>query len=322
MTDNTNIPASSGSPATVATDEIGGVHYQKIKLVFGPDDTATRTDGTSGFPVAMSGTWTVGLSAGSAAVGKLAANSGVDIGDVDVTTLGGQSPAYGTGSSGSTTLRVAVASDQLGSLGQTAMSSSVPVVLANNQSYPTGMSPREFSVAFATLTRPANTTAYAAGDSISDNGSSGLVTALVSGNVSDTNDDPVTITEVLLHTTDTGFAGKKIRAYLYNSNPTSSSGVGAGDNAAFSNKKAGYIGSVSGTVETGFSDGGVARLVPTYANTNTDPAGAFIVATPVSGAKTFYIQYQYDNSNSGTATPSANSTTFIGTLKGFQGRAS
>ncbi len=35
----------------------------------------------------MSGTWTVGLSAGTNAIGKLAANSGVDIGDVDVLTL-------------------------------------------------------------------------------------------------------------------------------------------------------------------------------------------------------------------------------------------
>jgi hypothetical protein len=197
------------------------------------------------------------------------------------------------------------------------MAASAPVAVASNQSWPTGMSPRAFVAAFSTLTRPANTTAYTAGDSISDNATAGSVTAL-SATISDTNDDPITITDIIVNSTDTGLAGKKIRAYLFNSDPTASTGVGGGDNAAYSQKKAGYIGSFMGWMETGFSDGTVGRLVPTFNETNNTQAGGFIVCKPTSGAKTLYIQYQAVEA----FTPSANSTTIIGSARGFQGRAS
>lgn len=54
------------------------------------------------------------LAAGSAAIGKLAANSGVDIGDVDVTTIGGQAPAYNSGAAGATVPRIVLATDSPG----------------------------------------------------------------------------------------------------------------------------------------------------------------------------------------------------------------
>jgi hypothetical protein len=179
-----------------------------------------------------------------------------------------------------------------------------------------GLSNLAFSATFSTLTRPANTTAYSAADSISDNATAGSVTAL-SATVSDVNDDPIFISEILVSSSDTGLAGKKLRAYLFNSDPTASSGVGAGDNAAYSQKKAGYIGSFMGWMETGFSDGTVGRLVPTFNETNNSQAGGFIVTKPTSGAKTLYIQYQAVEA----FTPSANSTTIIGTARGWQGRA-
>jgi hypothetical protein len=179
-----------------------------------------------------------------------------------------------------------------------------------------GLANRVFAAAFSTLTRPANTTAYAAGDSISDNATAGSVTAL-SATVSDVNDDPIFINEILIKSTDTGLAGKKFRAYLFNSDPTASSGVGGGDNAAYSQKIAGYIGSFMGWMETGFSDGAVGRLVPTFNETNNTQAGGFVVAKPTSGAKTLYIQFQAVEA----FTPSANSTTIIATAKGWQGRA-
>jgi len=179
-----------------------------------------------------------------------------------------------------------------------------------------GLANRVFAAAFTTLTRPANTTAYSAADSISDNATAGSVTAL-SATISDVNDDPFFINEILISSTDTGLAGKKLRAYLFNSDPTASSGVGAGDNAAYSQKKAGYIGSFMGYLETGFSDGTVGRLVPSFNETNLSQAGGFIVTKPTSGAKTLYIQYQAVEA----FTPSANSTTIIGTAKGWQARA-
>lgn len=205
--------------------------------------------------------------------------------------------------------------------GQATMANSAPIVLANNQTYPTGMSPRGFSAAFSTLTRPANTTAYTALDSISDNATAGSVTAL-SATISDTNDDPLTLTEILVVSTDTGLAGKRVRAYLFNSDPTASSGVGAGDNTAYLQKHAGYVGSFSGVLETGFSDGAVGRLVPSYADgaasgTPNAAAGGFVVTKPTAGAKTLYIQYQAVDG----FTPSASSTTIIGTARGYQGRA-
>jgi hypothetical protein len=279
----------------------------------------------------------------------------------------------GLGAASAATQRVAIASDQLGTLGQTTMSASVPMALASDQTWPVGttgfmkkedvasadgdagvamlavrkatpanssgtdgdyefpqisggylwvhdnkgLSNKVFRTTFATLTRPANTTAYTAADSISDNATAGSVTALVSGNISDVNDDPIFISEIHINSTDTGLAGKKIRAYLFNTDPTASTGVGAGDNVAYSQKKAGYIGSFMGYLETGFSDGTVGRLVPCFNETNFTQAGGFIAALPVSGARTLYIQYQAVEA----FTPSANSTTIIGTAVGWQGRA-
>lgn len=179
-----------------------------------------------------------------------------------------------------------------------------------------GLANLAFSATFSTLTRPANTTAYTAADSISDNATAGSVTAL-SATISDVNDDPIFISEILISSTDTGLAGKKVRAYLFNSDPTASTGVGAGDNVAYSQKKAGYIGSFMGYMETGFSDGTVGRLVPSFNETNFSQAGGFIVTKPTSSAKTLYIQYQAVEA----FTPSASSTTIIGTARGWQARA-
>lgn len=167
---------------------------------------------------------------------------------------------------------------------------------------------RFISALITTLTRPANVTAYAVNDSISDNATIGSVTALVA-TVSDINDDPVYITEIIADTNDTGLAaGALIRGYLYNSNPTAGSGVKAGDNAAFSNNKAGFVGSFTGSFRA-FADGGKARLLP--------EDGYPVIANPSSGGLNLWVQYQ----TLSIFTPSANSTTIDGRIKGVQGRA-
>jgi hypothetical protein len=165
-----------------------------------------------------------------------------------------------------------------------------------------------FNVAGTTLMRPANTTAYSANDSISDNGTAGSVTAL-SVTVSDANDAPVIINEIRVDSTDTGLgtAGAQVRVHVYQQDPTASSGVGGGDNAAFSNKRGGWIGSFSGTMRL-FSDGSMGVLVP--------DEGSVRICNPVSGAKTLYFQFQTLTA----FTPSANSTTLIARFKGWQGR--
>lgn len=179
-----------------------------------------------------------------------------------------------------------------------------------------GLSNLALAVAFTTLTRPANTTAYSAGDSISDNATAGSVTAL-SATVSDVNDDPIFIADILINSTDTGLAGKKLRANIFNADPTASTGVGGGDNAAYSQKRNGYVGTFVGTLESGFSDGTVGRLVPSFRDTSYTPAGGFVVTKPTSGARTLYIQFVAEEA----FTPSANSTTIIATVRGWQGRA-
>lgn len=79
MADNVTLNAMTGG-IDVAADDISSVFYQRIKLVHGADGVnAGDVSTANGLPVA--------LLASSAAIGKLAANSGVDIGDVDVTSI-------------------------------------------------------------------------------------------------------------------------------------------------------------------------------------------------------------------------------------------
>lgn len=120
MADNLDITQGTGT--TIGADEISSVKYQRIKIIVGADGTndgdvctgnpmpisdaggSVTVDGTvavtnadlstiSGDTTSIDGkitacnTGAVVLAAGSAAIGKLAANSGVDIGDVDVTSL-------------------------------------------------------------------------------------------------------------------------------------------------------------------------------------------------------------------------------------------
>lgn len=255
MADNKGVTPGTG--ATFATDEIGGVDYPRVKTTWGPDGTANDADVASGKPLPVQ----LRNSAGqllSDTTGVLISNS---------------------------QLPVAVATAQ-------AMSAGFQLVgLPTDQPWPKGLSNRAISAAFSTITRPADTNPYAAADHIANSTTAGSVTAK-SATVSDVNDDPLFLSEIHLSTTDTGCAGKKIRAYVFNADPTASSGVSGGDNAAYSQKVAGYVGSFMGWMETGFSDGTVGRLVPCFNETNFTQAGGFIPCLPVTGAKTLFIQLQ------------------------------
>jgi hypothetical protein len=166
----------------------------------------------------------------------------------------------------------------------------------------------KFIVAAASAyTRPANTTPYTANDAVSNNATIASVTA-ISLSLSDVNDDTITLERIRVMSTDTGVAGKAFRVWLFNSDPTANSGVQGGDNLAWSQKQAGFIGSMSGTFRA-FQDGSGAVCVP--------DEGSRIITTPVSGAKTIFALLQTLND----FTPSANSTTFTLTAEGFQGAA-
>ncbi len=92
MADNVAITAGAGT--SIATDDVAGAHYQKVKLYDSTADSSTGIglgNGTAATALRVTlptdGTGVVGLNAGTNAIGKLAANSGVDIGDVDVTSV-------------------------------------------------------------------------------------------------------------------------------------------------------------------------------------------------------------------------------------------
>lgn len=161
------------------------------------------------------------------------------------------------------------------------------------------------------MTRPANTTPYTANDAVSNNATAGSVSA-ISVTLADVNDAPLVIRRGRLATTDTGLAsagvlGKAFRVWLYRADPTASSGIVGGDNAAFSTKQGSFIGTLVGNFY-GFSDGAVAMLAP--------EVGVDIVTSPVSGAQTIFALLQTLED----FTPSANSTTFTLTLEALQGR--
>jgi hypothetical protein len=133
MADNTVLdPGAAGD--TIATDDIGGVKHQRVKVQYGDDGSATDVSDTNPLPIddaggsltvdnadittiagAVTGTEmqvdvVAALPAGTNAIGKLAANTGVDIGDVDVLSIAaganliGDVGLSGARTSGGTTL--------------------------------------------------------------------------------------------------------------------------------------------------------------------------------------------------------------------------
>lgn len=169
--------------------------------------------------------------------------------------------------------------------------------------------PKLLAAAGTVLTRAANATPYSIGDSVSNNATIGSVVALPV-TLSDTNDQPVTLEKIRIDTADTGpgAAGASWDIYVYNSDPTASSGVQGGDNTAFSNKRAGLIGRMNGTWIP-MQDGSFLEAVPV--------AGSRLISPPGTGAKTVWLQYKTNTA----FTPSANSLTYTPTVEGFQGRA-
>ena len=97
MADTITLNAGSGG-AVLATDDIGGVHYQIQKLAYGALDSATLVDTTNRFPTsaAQNGTWnitnisgTVSLPTGAATAAKQPALGTAGSASADVITVQG-----------------------------------------------------------------------------------------------------------------------------------------------------------------------------------------------------------------------------------------
>lgn len=183
----------------------------------------------------------------------------------------------------------------------------VPVGSANPS--PAEYFPKPVIAPAVAMTRPANATPYSAGDAVSNNATASGVTP-ISFAASDVNNAPLLLTHVELLSADSGpaTAGATFEVWLFNSDPTANSGVGGGDNAAFSQKRAGFIGRMQGAFIAA-SDGSVAICTPVE--------GSFIPTTPSPGGTTIYALLK----TLAAFTPSASSTGFTATLKGIQGRA-
>ena len=141
MADNTTLNAGAGGDV-IATDDVAGVKYPIGKLAFGALDTAVLAVAGSG--VVTTGTLRVTLAtdvalpAGTNAIGKLAANTGVDIGDVDVTSVPAPLSTTGGGTE-ATALRVTIASDSTGVVSIDDNGASLTVDLINQDDYDSGV---------------------------------------------------------------------------------------------------------------------------------------------------------------------------------------
>jgi hypothetical protein len=278
MADNTTITPGTG--ATVAADDVGGALHQRVKATWGPDGTGNDIDIASGKPLPVQVRSTTGL---------------IPFGE----PTDAKSTATDTTSASGISIWKQISASVQSLVTGTVLAAGTALI---------GKVKTKFIVAAASAyTRPANTTAYTANDAVSNNGTAGSVTA-ISLSLSDVNDDTVTLERIRILSTDTGVQGKNFRVWLFNSDPTANSGVGGGDNAAWSQKQAGFIGSMSGTFRA-FSDGAGAVCIP--------DEGTRIITAPVTGAKTVFALLQTLDA----FTPSANSTTFTLTAEGFQGAA-
>ena len=112
--------------------------------------------------------------------------------------------------------------------------------------------------ASATVTRPANTTAYASGDLVANSATAGSVTPL-SWTASREAGVPFRIQRVRMKMSDAVLTNASFRLHLYGSAPT----VTNGDNGAWVSIDADYLGSIDITVDKAFSVGSAGVAVPT-----------------------------------------------------------
>jgi len=96
VTDNVVLSAGTADGVTLATDDVGGIHYQIIKLTYGALDSATLVSTSNGLPVAQQGTWnvnnvsgTVSLPTGAATAAKQPALGTAGTASTDVLTVQG-----------------------------------------------------------------------------------------------------------------------------------------------------------------------------------------------------------------------------------------
>jgi hypothetical protein len=205
-----NIQVTQGTGTTMATDDISGVQYPRVKVSWGVDGSAVDASATNPLPV---------------------------------TSL--QLPSTLGQKTGANSTSVVLASDQ----------GNVPVISNNS----------EIRIS-ANFTRPADTTAYAAGDLVANSTTAGSVVPLSFANVVRTAGDCVRIERVRIEKTSTTLTNASFRLHLFESSPTPT----VGDNGVFnssgtlaSNNVLTYAGTFPVTMVWAGSDGAMGIGTPT-----------------------------------------------------------
>lgn len=184
------------------------------------------------------------LSAGSALIGK-----------VDV-QFAGTVPDTGSGTGGSKTQRVIIDSSQFSTLGQAVKTASAPVVIASDQGYAGNVGGITVTqAASSTITRPANTTAYASGNLVANSTTAGSVTNLQFTTLARISGGSGVIVGAQIQKSTNSVTNAAFRLHLFNTAPTYTS---AGDNSAMTTvvvaSAKGYLGYIDITAMVGFSD--------------------------------------------------------------------
>lgn len=152
----------------------------------------------------------------------------------------------------------------------------------------------------ATMTRPADTTAYAIGDLVANSTTAGSVTPFTFA-VSRVTNGLVSIIGGKIEKSTTSVTSAFFRLHLYQTSPT----VTNGDNAAWLSIKAGYLGALDITVDRAFSDGASGIGVPVI--------GSEIIAVPASGTVNIFGLLEAR----GAYTP-GNAETFLPSLRMYR----
>lgn len=264
MADNVQITAGTGT--TIAADDIGaGVLVQRVKAVLGADGTGVDPSagaGNSGTGVqrvtlatddvnaAVINTKTTAiaasLAAGATAIAKAEDTASADA-DVGVPALAVRkaTPANTSGTDGDYEFLQMFA-------GRLWASATIDAALPAGEAF-VGKTGGIIVTPTANFTRPADTTAYAVGDAVSNNVTAGSVVALswTAARVATGN---FYVRRARVKKSTTSVTNAAFRLHIYAADPTASTGIVGGDNAAFSTKVGTWIGAIDITVSQAFSD--------------------------------------------------------------------
>lgn len=118
----------------------------------------------------------------------------------------------------------------------------------------------------ANFTRPADTTAYASGDLVANSVTAASVVPLSWTAAARVAAGSFLVRRARLKKSTTGVTAATFRLHLYTSDPSASSGIANGDNAAWSTNHSGYVGSIdldiSGATGRAFRDSAAVQGAP------------------------------------------------------------